>query len=96
MLPVNRKDEEKEVINCVNNLKDQLNFINNQIENFSQTPASIREEQHKEKLRLEQKENKTENDIMAIQTLTYMENNPEIQNEINKRTIEETKIRLKY
>ena len=96
MLPTNWKDEESEVRTCVDNLKDQLNSINEQDELFSQTPESIRKEQHKERIRLEQKENKTENDIKALQSLIYLENNPDMQNDINAKTIAETKKRLKY
>jgi hypothetical protein len=96
MLPVNWKDEEKEVRKCVDNLKNQLDSIDKQVNNFSQTPESIAKQQHTEKLRLEQKDNKTEEDMKRLQALTYLEAHPEEQKKINEETIKQMKIELKY
>ncbi len=96
MLPITWRKEEDYVIEWVEKLKNQLKAINEQLNNFPYTPQSMAEHQHAEKLRLQQKENKTEDDIMRLQVLTYLENNPEEQKMINEEIINQMKIELKY
>ena len=96
ILPKNWQDKKDDFYECVEKYENQIQIIEDQEKSFSETPESMRKKQHLEKLRLEQKENKTEMDMQALQSLNYLESNKELQDEINKKTIESMKIELKY
>jgi hypothetical protein len=66
-LPKNWKDEEKEVRKCMDNLKDKLNSINDQCNNISLSVDDMIKTQHEKRLKLEQKDNKTEEDMKVLQ-----------------------------
>jgi predicted transcriptional regulator len=100
MLPQNRKDEEDEVRTCVDNLAKQLNEINAQYNNFPlhHSINSLKKKDHEEKLALEKKANKTEEDIKRLQVLTYLEENsetPEVK-ETYEKTLQFMRDELKY
>lgn len=95
-LPENWKDEEKEIRKCMDNLKDKLNSLNNQCENISLSVDDIIKAQHEKRLELEQKENKTENDMKILQSLVYLEDNPNEARESYQKAIEINNIELKY
>ena len=96
MLPKNWKDEKDEVLDFVERLQEQLTIINDQINNFPEDINSLKKKQHIKKLQLEQKEHKTENDIIEIQALTYLEENEGKQTEILTKVLEEMKEDIKY
>ena len=95
-LPKNWKSEEKEVRKCMDNLKDKLNSINDQCNNISLSVDDMIKTQHEKKLKLEQKENKTEDDMRILQSLVYLEDNPNEAREIYQKTIEINNIESKY
>lgn len=95
MLPANRKDEESEVRNCVENLKNQLNTIDKQSE-IPNITESIKQKEKAEKLRLEQKSNKTEEEMQRLQALTFLEEHSEQRDTINKEIIERTRLEIRY
>lgn len=95
-LPKNWKKEEKEVRKCMDNLKDKLNSIDSQVNNLNLSVNSMIKEQHQKRLKLEQKQNKTEDEIKTLQSLVYLDENQEKAKEIYKDTIEKTNIELKY
>jgi hypothetical protein len=66
-LPKNWKKEEKEVRKCMDNLRDKLNSIDSQVNNLNLSVDSMIKEQHQKRLKLEQKQNKTEDEIKALQ-----------------------------
>ena len=97
-LPKNWKKEEKEVRKCMDNLKNKLNSIDSQVNNLNLSVDSMIKEQHQKRLKLEQKQNKTEDEIKTLQWLIYLEDplHSEEQKTIYKEIIEKTNIELKY
>ena len=98
MFPSNWESYSKDIVKLVYKqfVKLQTTLRNNltQIDNLS--IEDVEKEQHKERLRLEQKENKTEEDIKKLQWLIYLENNKEEQERINKESLEKTKEEIRF
>ena len=95
-LPSNRKEEDDEVRKCMDGLREQLVSIDTQVNNLSLSVEWEMAKGHKERLRLEQKDNKTEAEMQVLQALVYWDENPEKAREYYKKTIEATNIQLKY
>ena len=96
ILPPTRKKKEKQFRKQIETLKNQLGEREKLLNNFPQTKESIARQNHEEKLRLQQKNNKTEEEIQRLQALEYLESNPEAQEEISTKTINTLKTNLKY
>ena len=84
------------VLKAVESLQNKLNNTQKQLDNFAKTKDNLSEEQHIKKLKLEQKENKTEEDLKELQALEYLEQNTEERDRINEVTLNMMKIDLKY
>ena len=85
-----------EIVNAAIKLKNKLNSIKRQLDNFPTTAVELAEIDYKEKQRLEQKENKSEDDLKTLQYYTYLENNPSEQYRINQIKINMMKSEFKY
>jgi hypothetical protein len=84
------------VLKAVESLQNNLNNTKKQLDNFAKTKEALAEDQHKKKLELEQKENKTEEDLKELQALEYLEQNTEERDRINEVTLNMMKVELQY
>lgn len=96
LLPQNWKIENEMVLKAVESLKNRLINTQELLDNFSKTKESLVEGQHMKKLKLEQKENKTEEDLKELQALEYLEQNIEERDKIIEVTLNMMKVDLKY
>lgn len=85
-----------EIVKPALKLKEKLNSIQQQIDHFPTTLQTLAESNHKEKLRLEQKNNKTEEDLQRLQALEYLEQHPDERDKMNEVTINTMKTELQY
>ena len=95
-LPNNRRKEEKEVRKSMDNLRNQLISIDSQTNNINVSIDNTIKKQHQQRLMLEQKGNKTEDEIKLLQSLVYLEENHEKAKEIYKKEIEINNNEQKY
>lgn len=87
---------DKDTLKSFDDLCAKLNQQKKLAENPPETLQSLKEKQHAEKLKLEQKESKSENDRKRLQALDFLEKHPEEQKRINQATLDSLKKELKY
>lgn len=77
--------------------KELAKILNKQVEVIdSFTIENIRTSEEKERLELEMKSDKTEDDMERLQALNYMKDHPEEANDMYEKTLQKTKDELKY
>ncbi|MCR5412202.1 MAG: hypothetical protein K6E76_04390 [Patescibacteria group bacterium] len=99
VLPDPLGKEEKTIIKSVEKFAAQMKERKKQLENWdvNEQIAKQKDQRRNEKLELESKENKTEEDLQRLQYLTYIEQLPEENlNGMLADTIEASKEDLKY
>ena len=98
MIPANwiNTPLDKDTLKSFDDLCAKLNQQKKLAENPPETLQSLKEKQHEEKLKLEQKGSKSENDRKRLQALDFLEKHPEEQKRINQATLDSLKKELKY
>jgi hypothetical protein len=98
MIPANwiNTSLDKDTLKSFDDLCAKLNQQKKLAENPPETLQSLKEKQHEEKLKLEQKGSKSENDRKRLQALDFLEKHPEEQKRINQATLDSLKKELKY
>ena len=87
---------DKDTLKSFDDLCSKLNQQKKLAENPPETLQSLKEKQHAEKIKLEQKASKSEDDLKRLQTLDFLEKHPEEQKRINQATLDSLKKELKY
>ena len=98
MIPANwiNTSLDKDTLKSFDDLCAKLNQQKKLAENPPETLPSLKEKQHAEKIKLEQKESKSEDDRKRLQALDFLEKHPEEQKRINQATLDSLKKELKY
>lgn len=98
MIPANwiNTSLDKDTLKSFDDLCAKLNQQKKLAENPPETLPSLKEKQHAEKLKLEQKGSKSEDDRKRLQALDFLEKHPEEQKRINQATLNSLKKELKY
>ncbi len=98
MIPANwiNTSLDKDTLKSFDDLCAKLNQQKELAKNPPETLQSLKEKQHEEKLKLEQKGSKSENDRKRLQALDFLEKHPEEQKRINQTTLDSLKKELKY
>lgn len=98
MIPMSwiNKSLDKDTLNSFDALCTKLNQQKKLAENPPETLQSLREKQKAEKLKLEQKGSKSEEDRQRLQALEFLEKHPEEQKRINQATLDSLKKEIKY
>ncbi|MBR6908446.1 hypothetical protein IKN40_08435 [bacterium] len=87
----------KEIKKRCKNIAERLNNINILITlGFNFTPENLKEQEKAEKIHLEEKDPKTDEDIRRLQALEYLEANPDEAEIIHKNTVKLLKDEAKY
>ena len=87
---------DKDTLKSFDDLCAKLNQQKKLAENPPETLQSLKEKQHAEKIKLEQKGSKSEDDRKRLQALDFLEKHPEEQKRINQATLDSLKKELKY
>ena len=87
---------DKDTLKSFDDLCAKLNQQKKLAENPPETLQSLKEKQHAEKIKLEQKGSKSEDDLKRLQALDFLEKHPEEQKRINQATLDSLKKELKY
>ena len=87
---------DKDTLKSFDDLCAKLNQQKKLAENPPETLPSLKEKQHAEKIKLEQKGSKSEDDLKRLQALDFLEKHPEEQKRINQATLDSLKKELKY
>lgn len=87
---------DKDTLKSFDDLCSKLNQQKKLAENPPETLQSLKEKQHAEKIKLEQKASKSEDDLKRLQALDFLEKHPEEQKRINQATLDSLKKELKY
>ena len=87
---------DKDTLKSFDDLCSKLNQQKKLAENPPETLQSLKEKQHAEKIKLEQKGSKSEDDRKRLQALDFLEKHPEEQKRINQATLDSLKKELKY
>ena len=95
-LPENRKKEWDVVRESMDNLRNQLTTLNTQIDNITPSIDSMVKETHDKRLLMEQKPNKTENDMKVLQSLIWLEENENEARKHYKNIVDKTNMEIKY
>jgi hypothetical protein len=96
MLP-QKWSKKKEIKKRCKNIAERLNIINTKLMlEFDLTPESLKEQEKAEKIHLEEKDPKTDEDIRRLQALEYLEANPDEAEIIHKNTAKLLKDEAKY
>ena len=98
MIPANwiNTPLDKDTLKSFDDLCAKLNQQNELAKNPPETLQSLKEKQHAEKIKLEQKGSKSEDDRKRLQALDFLEKHPEEQKRINQTTLDSLKKELKY
>ena len=98
MIPANwiNTPLDKDTLKSFDDLCAKLNQQNELAKNPPETLQSLKEKQHAEKIKLEQKGSKSEDDCKRLQALDFLEKHPEEQKRINQTTLDSIKKELKY
>ena len=98
MIPANwiNTSLDKDTLKSFDDLCAKLNQQKKLAENPPETLQSLKEKQHAEKIKLEQKGSKSEDDRKRLQALDFLEKHPEEQKRINQATLNSLKKELKY
>lgn len=98
MIPANwiNTSLDKDTLKSFDDLCAKLNQQKKLAKNPPETLQSLKEKQHAEKLKLEQKGSKSEDDRKRLQALDFLEKHPEEQKRINQATLDSLKKELKY
>ena len=86
----------EDTLKSFDDLCAKLNQQKKLAENPPETLQSLKEKQHAEKIKLEQKASKSEDDLKRLQALDFLEKHPEEQKRINQATLDSLKKELKY
>lgn len=87
---------DKDTLKSFDDLCAKLNQQKELAKNPPETLQSLKEKQHAEKIKLEQKGSKSEDDCKRLQALDFLEKHPEEQKRINQATLDSLKKELKY
>lgn len=98
MIPANwiNTSLDKDTLKSFDDLCAKLNQQKKLAKNPPETLQSLKEKQHAEKIKLEQKRSKSEDDLKRLQALDFLEKHPEEQKRINQATLDSLKKELKY
>ena len=98
MIPANwlSSNLDEDTLKTLDELCTKLNQQKKLAENPPETIQSLKEKQHAEKLKLEQKSTKSEDDLKRLQALDFLEKHPKEQNKINQATLDGIKKEIKY
>lgn len=98
MIPANwiNTSLDKDTLKSFDDLCAKLNQQKKLAKNPPETLQSLKEKQHAEKLKLEQKGSKSEDDRKRLQALDFLEKHPKEQKRINQATLDSLKKELKY
>ena len=98
MIPANwiNTSLDKDTLKSFDDLCAKLNQQKKLAENPPETLPSLKKKQHAEKIKLEQKGSKSEDDLKRLQALDFLEKHPEEQKRINQATLDSLKKELKY
>ena len=98
MIPANwiNTPLDKDTLKSFDDLCAKLNQQNELAKNPPETLQSLKEKQHAEKIKLEQKGSKSEDDRKRLKALDFLEKHPEEQKRINQTTLDSLKKELKY